>query len=241
MWEYNQPTTFNTPRCSFCSQRQDQTTRLVTGAGGVNICQECINLSQKMIIAGRADFQQIKQALFSRGQEIGRQELTSIEEERKREQLVAALKEQGTCITCYDLATGEIFGQQGLIYENKVYKIALELYSRTPGHTRVVYKPHCEDLSQLSEETAGPLFQVCIHVSRALKKALGVETVGFCTQYDGPINPLSFHLLPHYADETFDFAPSFQGHTIGETAQKVRHALEATKQSASHHNTSRAP
>ncbi len=150
-------------------------------------------------------------------------------EHEQRDQLVETLKKQGICLTCHDLATGEIFGKQGMIYEDALYKVVLELRPRVLGHTIVVYKPHCEDLSHLSETEVGPLFQLCVKVIRALKHALHAEKVYLNTMCDGPINHLHIQLFPRYAGEHIGSTRfvSPRGHlTDAETtAQRIRMAL----------------
>jgi histidine triad (HIT) family protein len=83
-------------------------------------------------------------------------------------QTIATLRQRGVCFSCRDFATGEVFEKQPLIYEDACFRVALDLYPRMPGHTIVVNKPHREDISELSQEEAGQLFQLCIQVVKAL-------------------------------------------------------------------------
>lgn len=108
------------------------------------------------------------------------------------------LREQGVCYTCHDLRTGELFGDQQVVCEDDLFRVVLEPYPRMRGHTIVVYKPHREDLSELSEEEAARVFQVCVLVVRAIKRALGAEKVYLNTMCDGGINHLHLQLLPRY-------------------------------------------
>ncbi len=55
--------------------------------------------------------------------------------------------------------------------------MVLEPYPRARGHTIVVYKPHREDISELSEEEAGRVFEVCVRMVKAIKEGLGAEKV----------------------------------------------------------------
>lgn len=123
---------------------------------------------------------------------------------RGREQLSLRIKElrwQGICYTCHDLRTGELFANQQIIYEDELFKVVLELYPRARGHTIVLYKPHREDISELSDDEAGRVFQVCVRVIKAIKAALGPEKVYLNTMCDGPINHLHIQLLPRYAGD----------------------------------------
>lgn len=129
---------------------------------------------------------------------------SSFDWKQEREILNAKIEElrsQGICYSCHDFATGELFGHQPIIYEDQLFKVVLELYPRAYGHTIVVYKPHREDISELSEEEARPLFQFCLKVIKAIKQGLGAEKVYLNTMCDGGINHLHIQLFPRYAGE----------------------------------------
>lgn len=120
---------------------------------------------------------------------------------QEREQLmqrIEELRQQGMCYTCHDQKTGELFSRQHVVYEDDLYRVALDLYPRMPGHTIVVYKPHREDLSELEPEEAGKLFAFCVLVVQAIKEALGAEKVYLNTMCDGGINHLHLQLFPRY-------------------------------------------
>ena len=122
-------------------------------------------------------------------------------QQQQREQLIADLRTRRICLTCYDLTSSALFGKEGMIYENELYKVVLEQRPRMRGHTIIVYKPHCEDISQLPEDKVGPLFQFTLKVIQALKKSLGAEKVYLNTMCDGPVNHLHLQLFPRYAGE----------------------------------------
>lgn len=140
------------------------------------------------------------------------------------------LRKQGICYTCYDLETGELFRDQHVVYEDELFRIALELYPRTRGHTIVVYKPHREDISELSEAEAGRVFEVCVRVVKALKEALDAEKVYLNTMCDGEINHLHLQLFPRYAGDPIGstrFVAPRQPLVDGdETACRIRSALQ---------------
>ncbi len=87
-------------------------------------------------------------------------------EERQRVAAkVEALREQGICYSCRDLETGEVFGQQSVVFEDDLFKVVLDDCPRATGHTIVVYKPHREDFTELSDDENAPIFQMCTHVA----------------------------------------------------------------------------
>jgi len=113
-------------------------------------------------------------------------------------QRIAALRQQQICYSCHDLATGALFGHQCVIYEDHEFKVVLELYPRMPGHTIVLYKPHREDITALSDDESGRLFQLCTRVAKAIKVGLGAEKVYVNTMCDGEINHVHIQLFPRY-------------------------------------------
>ncbi|MFZ5515186.1 MAG: HIT family protein [Candidatus Zhuqueibacterota bacterium] len=151
---------------------------------------------------------------------------------QKREQLVQRIEElrqRGICYTCYDLATGQLFGEQYLVYEDELFKVVLDLYPRMKGHTIIVYKPHREDISFLSEDEAACVFRMCVKTIKAIKKALGAKKVYLNTMCDGEINHLHFQLFPRYPDDligskrfVLERLPLTNGN---ETAQLIRSVL----------------
>jgi len=114
-------------------------------------------------------------------------------------QRIELLRRQKICYICRDLETGEVFGKQHIIFENDRFRAVLDPYPRVEGHTIVVYKPHRDDVSQLSYDEVGPVFQMCIRVVKAIKSALKAEKVYLLTMCDGRVSHLNFQLLPRYA------------------------------------------
>lgn len=113
-------------------------------------------------------------------------------------QRIEALRQQQVCSSCYDLATGALFRHQSVIYEDHAFKVVLELYPRMLGHTIVLYKPHYEDITELSDAESGRLFQFCTHVAKAIKGGLGAEKVYVNTMCDGELNHVHIQLFPRY-------------------------------------------
>jgi diadenosine tetraphosphate (Ap4A) HIT family hydrolase len=142
---------------------------------------------------------------------------------------VADLRRQGICATCHDLATGEPYGNHFILYEDDLFKVTLEPYPRARGHTIVVYKPHRADLTELSEEEAGRVFQMCLRVANAIKRGLGAEKVYLNTMCDGPLNHLHLQLFPRYAGDPIGsrrFVAERRPLTDGEAiARNLRSAL----------------
>lgn len=144
-------------------------------------------------------------------------------------QRIEELKQRNICYSCYDFATGKLFGEQSLVYEDEFFKVVLDLYPRMKGHTIVIYKPHREDLSFLSEDESACVFRMCVKVVKAIKKSLSAKKVYLNTMCDGESNHLHFQLLPRYPNDLIGskrFVLERQPLTNGnETAQLIRSAM----------------
>jgi len=80
---------------------------------------------------------------------------------------IELLRACGLCYQCYDLETnGGVFGQQPSVYDDPHIRVALESRPRMAGHTIVIYKPHHDDLSSLTDAEAG-------YNSRSVRTAYG--------------------------------------------------------------------
>jgi len=143
---------------------------------------------------------------------------------------IEALRQQGLCYICYDQCTGQLFRQQPVIYEDEQFKVVLDLYPRTRGHTIVIYKPHREDISQLTEDETAKLFQLCVRLVSAIKQALGAVKVYLNTMCDGAINHIHVQLLPRYEGDSIGskrFVAPRTPLTDGEmTARRIRFSLD---------------
>jgi diadenosine tetraphosphate (Ap4A) HIT family hydrolase len=143
---------------------------------------------------------------------------------------VEILRQQGICDACYDLETGgALYGAAHVLYEDGLFKVKLERYPRARGHTIVLYKPHRADLSELSEEEASLVFQMCVRVVRAIKDALSAQKVYLVTMCDGTLTHLHLQLLPRYPGEKIGstrFVAERRPLTDGEElAERVRAAF----------------
>jgi histidine triad (HIT) family protein len=145
---------------------------------------------------------------------------------RKR---IEELRQHGICYACHDLKTGELFGHQDVVFEDAQFRVALDLNPRMRGHTIVLYKPHREDLSELSQEEAGRVFAFCALVTRAIKEGLGAEKVYLNTMCDGGINHFHLQLFPRYPGDPIGserfVAPRGPVVDGPETARRIRAAL----------------
>jgi histidine triad (HIT) family protein len=139
------------------------------------------------------------------------------------------LQAKGICYACRDLETGELFRDQNVVFEDSQFRVALDLNPRMRGHTIILYKPHREDLSELTGEEAGPIFAFCVLVTRAIKEALGADKVYVNTMCDGEINHFHLQLFPRYPGDRIGsqrfVAPRGPVVDGADTARRIREAL----------------
>lgn len=120
---------------------------------------------------------------------------------QRLDERVAELRRQGICPTCRDLATGELFGDQFVVFDDDTFRVVLEGHPRAHGHTIIVYKPHRDDFTQLAPDETSALFGLATRVANALMQALGAEKIYLVTMCDGMPNHLHLQLLPRLPGE----------------------------------------
>ncbi len=163
--------------------------------------------------------------------------------ERRKQLLgrVEELRRKGLCYSCHDLRTGELFGDQHIVFDDGLFRVALDLYPRMRGHTILLYKPHREDLSELTDDEAGRIFAFCVLVTKAIKEGLGADKVYVNTMCDGGINHFHLQLFPRYpgdpvGSERF-VAPRGPMIDGADTARRIREALVRLSENHEHRAT----
>ena len=143
---------------------------------------------------------------------------------------IGGLRSRGICYICRDLETGEIFGDQPTVYDDDRLRAVLTLFPRMKGHTIVIFKPHREDISEVTGEEASEIFRLCVRLTNAIKRGLGAEKVYLNTMCDGEVNHLHIQLFPRYPGERIGssrfVAPRAPLTDGDETARRIRAALD---------------
>ncbi|WP_105618571.1 HIT family protein [Vallitalea okinawensis] len=106
------------------------------------------------------------------------------------------------CILC-KIAKGEIPSKT--IYEDNQFKVFLDIFPGSKGHTLIIPKQHVANIFELDEETAGELFKIATKVAKGMKKVLGFEGMNI-VQNNGEIAGQTIfhfhlHLIPRYKDD----------------------------------------
>lgn len=103
------------------------------------------------------------------------------------------------CIFC-KIANGEI--PSACIYENKEFRVILDVGPATRGHVLILTKEHYDNIFEIDAETAGRLFSLASVVARAMKKTLNCDGMNIL-QNNGTVAGQTvfhfhLHLIPRY-------------------------------------------
>ena len=97
-------------------------------------------------------------------------------------------------------SNGEI--PSACIYENKEFRVILDVGPATRGHVLILTKEHYDNIFEIDAETAGRLFSLASVVARAMKKTLNCDGMNIL-QNNGTIAGQTvfhfhLHLIPRY-------------------------------------------
>ena len=103
------------------------------------------------------------------------------------------------CIFC-KIVTGEF--ESYCIYEDELFKVILDKFPASAGHTLILTKNHYENVYELGEKEAEALGAVIVKMSKLLKSKLGCAGLNVL-QNNGEaagqvINHFHMHLIPRY-------------------------------------------
>lgn len=114
----------------------------------------------------------------------------------RQDALLRELRARGECYECRQLSHGDVFPGQPVVWESDRFISVLDMFPRASGQLILVFKPHREDISALTDDEARELMTLILRHVRALKAALGAEKVYVLTMCDGTPNHLHVQLLP---------------------------------------------
>lgn len=122
-----------------------------------------------------------------------------------------------------------------LVYEDDYVIAFLDISQATKGHTLVVPKVAYKDIFDVPEKTASHVFAVAVKLSKAIKKAFGVDAMNVLSNNGEIAGQTVFHfhihLIPRYRkdDENFFKLKNNQGDLSLDDYQKraklIREAL----------------
>lgn len=106
------------------------------------------------------------------------------------------------CLFC-KIAEGTI--PSTTIYEDDNFRVFLDVFPGTKGHTLIIPKKHVENIFELDEETAAKLFALATKVARAMKKQFNFQGMNVL-QNNGKVAGQTvfhfhLHLIPRYEED----------------------------------------
>lgn len=106
------------------------------------------------------------------------------------------------CIFC-KIINEEI--ESATIFENSEFKVILDKFPSSKGHTLIMPKEHVQDVFDLDSETVSKLYALGAHIAKVLKRKLNCDGMNFL-QNNGAaagqtVNHFHLHLIPRYEND----------------------------------------
>ena len=106
------------------------------------------------------------------------------------------------CIFC-KIANGEIPSRT--LYEDKIFRVILDLAPATRGHALILPKDHAGNLYELPEETAAAAMVLAKKLAADMRKRLGCDGLNLI-QNNGEaagqtVPHFHLHMIPRYTDD----------------------------------------
>lgn len=128
------------------------------------------------------------------------------------------------CIFC-KIISGEM--SSFVLYEDDTFKVVLDRFPTTEGHTLIIPKAHAKDMFDLPEETAKKLYPLAQKIGKKLMKATGATGLNI-VQNNGEVAGQSvhhfhMHLVPRKEN---DGVTLNQGSNMNTTEEDLKKVLE---------------
>jgi histidine triad (HIT) family protein len=108
----------------------------------------------------------------------------------------------GNCIFC-KIANGEIPSRT--IYEDKDFRVILDLNPATKGHALILPKDHYKNLYEISDETAAKVLPLAKKMATQMTEKLGCDGFNLIQNNNEIAGQSVFHfhmhLIPRYTDD----------------------------------------
>jgi histidine triad (HIT) family protein len=133
------------------------------------------------------------------------------------------------CLFC-NIANGIM--EAATIFENSEFKVILDKFPASKGHTLIIPKEHIENIYELDGETAGKLFALATLVANELKKVLNCDGMNIL-QNNGEIAGQTvfhfhMHLIPRYEGDGLKFnweTKQFTDDELAQVAEAISQAI----------------
>lgn len=106
------------------------------------------------------------------------------------------------CIFC-KIANGEI--PSSTIYEDKQFRVILDLSPAAPGHALILPKSHFRNIFDIDEDTAARCFGLAKKIACTAKSALNCDGINIVQNNEPVAGQTVFHfhmhIIPRYTDD----------------------------------------
>lgn len=134
------------------------------------------------------------------------------------------------CVFC-KIVSGDI--PSSVLYEDKDFKVIMDISPASRGHAIILSKKHFENLYELEDDVAENVLIVARKVAMAMKEELGCDGINFL-QNNGEaagqsVFHIHFHLIPRYKNDNVQITwtpGKYEDGEAMELADKVASRIE---------------
>ncbi len=106
------------------------------------------------------------------------------------------------CLFC-NVAGGSM--ESSTIFENSEFRVVLDPFPASKGHTLIIPKEHIENIYELDTESASRLFALATHIAKVLKNIYNCDGLNVIQNNGEAAGQTVFHfhlhLIPRYKDD----------------------------------------
>ncbi|QUI21276.1 HIT family protein [Vallitalea pronyensis] len=106
------------------------------------------------------------------------------------------------CLFC-NVANGNM--ASSTIFENSEFRVVLDPFPASKGHTLIIPKEHIENIYELDTESASRLFALATHIAKVLKNIYQCDGLNIIQNNGEAAGQTVFHfhlhLVPRYKDD----------------------------------------
>ncbi len=106
------------------------------------------------------------------------------------------------CLFC-NVASGSM--ESSTIFENSEFRVVLDPFPASKGHTLIISKEHIENIYDLDTESASRLFALATHTAKVLKNIYNCDGLNIIQNNGEAAGQTVFHfhlhLIPRYKDD----------------------------------------
>jgi histidine triad (HIT) family protein len=116
------------------------------------------------------------------------------------------------------------------IYEDDEFKVILDIFPSSLGHTLVIYKDHVENIFEMPLQKVGKMFELAAKIAAVVKKQLNCDGINIL-QNNGvaagqSVSHFHIHIIPRYDNDQMNIPWELQKPT-DEQIQHMKNQLLA--------------